>query len=493
MAAMADLILSSSETQTLEKAAIEQGVEAESLMDSAGAGIADVILQRHPQPGLCIAYLGKGNNAGDAIVAASLLAKAGWEIWTRCLVADSDLQNLPKKKIAGLSACRIPNPLVALPDHHSRIILDGLLGLGSRPELSPQLRALTCEINALRRNTSASVYAMDFPTGIGETGIDRDAVVADLTVTIGFPKTALFRDEVTDAVGRILVVDLEKLTALGPKEPTHGILSGPASLRHLLPRRSFDSHKGTYGRVGIAAGSRGFVGASILCAEAAARSGSGLITLYVPAEIYDLVVPRIIPEIMVKPASDFRSILENRLDALAIGPGMGSSRRQEILDLIKLFPGPAVVDADGLNALSGATAILSSTAGPRLLTPHPGEMSRLWQTMGKTRVQIVREFTAEYPVALLLKGARTLVGQKGMAIAYNSSGSPGMATGGSGDVLTGVCGALLGRGLSPYDAGRFGAWLCGRAGELAAEALSEESMLPSDLFFHFGAAFRDLR
>jgi ADP-dependent NAD(P)H-hydrate dehydratase / NAD(P)H-hydrate epimerase len=151
-----------------------------------------------------------------------------------------------------------------------------------------------------------------------------------------------------------------------------------------------------------------------------------------------------------------------------------------------------VVDADGLNALSGQTAKLSSVAGPRLLTPHPGEMARLWPTTGKTRAQIVREFTDNYPVALLLKGARTLVGQKGMAIAYNSSGSPGLATGGSGDVLTGVCGALLGRGLSPYDAGRFGAWLCGRAAELASESLSEESMLPSDLFFHFGAALRDL-
>jgi hydroxyethylthiazole kinase-like uncharacterized protein yjeF len=479
--------------QKLEKSAFEQGVQAESLMDRAGVGIANAILRRQPRPGLCVAYLGKGNNAGDAIVAASLLAKTGWEIWTRCLVGNSDLQSLPKKKIAGLNATSIEKPLVALPGYRPKIILDGLLGLGSRPELNAQLKASTREINALRRNTCATVYAIDLPTGLGEEAIDPDAVVADFTITIGFPKTALFRDDATNAVGRILVVDLEELTTRAPKEPTHGILSEPAGLRHLSPRRSFDSHKGNYGRVGIAAGSRGFVGASILCAEAAARGGAGLITLYVPDDIYECVVPKIIPEIMVSPTSDFRSILENRLDALAIGPGMGSSRQQEILDLVRLFPGPAVVDADALNALSVATNQLGNSVGPRLLTPHPGEMSRLWQTSGKTRVQIVREFTSEYPVALLLKGARTLVGQKGMQIAYNSSGSPGMATGGSGDVLTGVCGALLARGLSPYDAGRFGAWLCGRAGELAAESFSEESMLPSDLFFHFGAALRDLR
>src|SRR5262245_58373366 len=139
---MADFILSSSETQNLERSAIEQGIRAESLMDCAAAGIADAILRRHPQPGLCVAYLGKRNNAGDAIVTASLLAKAGWEVWTRCLAADSDLQTLPKKKIAGLKALRIEKPLITLPDYRSRIILDGLLGLGSRPELSTKLKVL---------------------------------------------------------------------------------------------------------------------------------------------------------------------------------------------------------------------------------------------------------------------------------------------------------------------------------------------------------------
>src|ERR1700730_7852554 len=303
--AMAELILSSSEMQNLEKSAFEEGVEAEALMDSAGAGIADVILRRQPQPGLCVAYLGKGNNAGDAIVAASLLTKAGWEIWTRCLVGDADLQALPKKKIAGLNASRIEKPLDSLPACRPTIILDGLLGLGSRPELREPLRALTREINALRANTGATVYAMYLPTGLGEEGIDTDAVVADSTVTVGFPKTALFRDDATNVVGRILVVDLKELTARGPTEAAHGILSDPAGLRRLSPRRSFDSHKGNYGRVGIVAGSRGFAGASILCAEAAARAGAGLITLFVPGEIYEPVVSRIIPEIMVSPTSDF--------------------------------------------------------------------------------------------------------------------------------------------------------------------------------------------
>jgi hydroxyethylthiazole kinase-like uncharacterized protein yjeF len=490
---MADVIVTANELKQVEQAAFDDGIDAEILMDQAGEGIANAVLERQPQPGLCVAYLGKGNNAGDAIVVGSLLAKAGWEIWTRHLVSESDLQPLPKKKLQKLDSHLVSDRLSDLPNRKPVVILDGLLGLGSRPQLNTALKTLTREINTLRRCSNATVYAIDLPTGIGEQGVDPDAVVADFTVTVGFPKTPLFRDDATNNVGRILVVELEALTLRGPKDAGRAILSGPENLSNLVPRRSFDSHKGDYGRVGVMAGSRGFVGASILCSEAAARAGAGLISLYVPEEIYSLVVTKVAPEIMVKPTIDFRSVLDDRLDALGIGPGLGSARRQEILDVVTQFAGPMVVDADALNALSTAVVQLNRCAGPRLLTPHPGEMSRLWSTSGKSRIEIVSEFTAAYPATLLLKGSRTLVGQIGKPPAYNSTGSPGLATGGSGDVLTGVCAAFLARGISPYDAARLGAWLCGRAAELAANRFSEESMLPSDLFGHLGPAFRELR
>jgi NAD(P)H-hydrate epimerase len=182
------------------------------------------------------------------------------------------------------------------------------------------------------------------------------------------------------------------------------------------------------------------------------------------------------PEIMVKPTTDFRSLLDDRLDALGIGPGLGSARRQDILDAVTRFAGPMVVDADALNALSTDVGQLKNCAGPRLLTPHPGEMSRLWSTSGKSRIEIVGEFTAAFPVTLLLKGRGP--GWSKPA-SYNSTGSPGLATGGSGDVLTG-CVPPSWPEASPYDAGRLGTWLCGRAAELAANRSSEESMLPSD-------------
>jgi ADP-dependent NAD(P)H-hydrate dehydratase / NAD(P)H-hydrate epimerase len=301
---VADVILNALEMQAVEKTAFADGIDAEDLMDRAGEGIANTILEQEPSPGIGVVYLGKGNNAGDAIVAGSLLAKAGWEIWTRPLVPESDLQALPRKKLQKLDARLASSPITDLPKNRARVILDGLLGLGSRSGLNAPLKVLTREINALRLKSNATVYAVDLPTGLGEEGVDPDAVIADFTLTIGFAKTALFRDDATNFVGRILVIDLPELTSRSPKEPARAILSCAANLREFVPRRLFDSHKGDFGRVGIVAGSRGLVGASVLCSDAAARAGGGLISLYVPEDIYNLVVNKVTPEIMVKPTRD---------------------------------------------------------------------------------------------------------------------------------------------------------------------------------------------
>jgi ADP-dependent NAD(P)H-hydrate dehydratase / NAD(P)H-hydrate epimerase len=488
---MSDRILSAQEVQRIERSAFSQGVDAETLMDQAGLGIANAILGLERKSGVCLAYLGKGNNAGDALVACAALSQAGWEVWIR--QTSPELQPLPAKKLQGLKPVTVDDPLGKLRESRPRIILDGILGLGSRPQLSPALAAYTKELNMVRDESGANTYAIDLPTGLGEEGVDPDAVVADVTLTIGFPKKALMQDEATRFVGRISVVDLEDLSNRAGAAVDQPILSGPVNLRHLVSRRPFDSHKGNMGRVGIVAGSRGLVGAAVMSAEAAARAGAGLTYLYVPEEIYPFIVTKVTPEVMVKPVDDLRSVLSDRLDAIGLGPGFGHSRSEETLEIVSKFAGPMVVDADALNMLAGHTDRLKNCAGARLLTPHPGEMARIWETKDKSRSQIVLEFTKEYPVALLLKGARTLVGQSGKPLAFNSTGTPGLATGGSGDILTGVCSALLGRGIAEYDAGRLGAWLCGRAAELAVADSSEESMLPTDLFRYFGQAFRQAR
>jgi ADP-dependent NAD(P)H-hydrate dehydratase / NAD(P)H-hydrate epimerase len=491
---MSNLILTSKEVQELEKRAFSEGVGQEDLMDLAGLGIARKILELEPVPGTCVVYLGKGNNAGDAIVAASVLEQAGWSISARAVAPPQEFDSLPRKKWTALAAHfrEIPSAPRLAPDRPV-ILLDGILGLGARAGLSDHYRQFTAELNRLRNDWNARTYAVDIPTGLSDSAPDPESVIADVTLTVGFPKSCLLRDDATNAVGTILVIDLPALTERAPAEHGRSQLADPNALYALVKRRSFDSHKGDFGRVGIIAGSRGFIGAGALAAKAALKAGAGLITLYATEDIYSIVAAKAETEVMVKPIIDLRDALSDRLDAIAIGPGLSRRRAEEVLQIVREFANPMVVDADGLNIVSEHPETLSRLAGPRLLTPHPGEMSRLFPTNNLSRAQIVERFTSEYPVTLLLKGARTLIGQNGHPLSYNSTGTPGMATGGSGDLLTGVCGALLARGIAPYDAARLGSWLCGRAAELTLGEESDESMIPSDTLRHLGRAFQEIR
>jgi len=492
---MSNLILTSKEVQELEKRAFAEGVGQEDLMDLAGFGIGRKIAQLEPVPGICVVYLGKGNNAGDAIVAASVLERSGWSISARLVSSPEDLDSLPKKKWNALAANfrRTTSVSTGWSDVRPIILLDGLLGLGARPGLSDRYRQFTAELNNIRSDWNARTYAVDIPTGLSDSAVDSHSVIADVTLTVGFPKSCLFLDEATNIVGNISVIDLPALTERAPAGQGRSQLTVPDALYDLVKRRPFDSHKGAFGRVGIIAGSRGLIGAGALASKAALKAGAGLITLYATEDIYSIVATKAETEVMVKPVAYIREALSDRLDAIAIGPGLGRGRAEEVIQIVREFANPMVVDADALNIISEHPETLSRLAGPRLLTPHPGEMSRLFPTNNMSRAEIVERFTNEYPVTLLLKGARTLVAQRGYSVSYNSTGTPGMATGGSGDLLTGVCGALLGRGIAPYDAARLGAWLCGRAAELTLRDESEESMIPSDTLRYLGKAFEEIR
>jgi NAD(P)H-hydrate epimerase len=202
---------------------------------------------------------------------------------------------------------------------------------------------------------------------------------------------------------------------------------------------------------------------------------------------------------MVRPVKTWDCVLEEKMDVLALGPGIGGdlddTRRDAVLRLIREWPKPMVIDADGLNILSGALSALRDAAGPRLLTPHPGEMKRLDPEMPEDRREAVEGFIQRYSATLVLKGSRTLIGERGQPLRYNSTGGPGMATGGMGDVLTGTIAALLGAGLSRRDAASVAVWICGRAAEIAVYQAKEspESLLPLDTLKHFGQAFSDAR
>ena len=480
-------VVSVAEMRAAEASAFARGISPEALMEAAGAGIARAVEKFFPRRGHCVVFAGKGHNAGDAFVAARHLQHRGWTAEVRLAFpqesfADRALENFLRLEPA------------ADPNRGPVIVLDGLLGIGAALPLRDPIRSACREINRLRREENAFVVALDLPTGLdADSGAaDPDTVIADLTATIGFAKRGLLADEALNYVGRLEVISLQELT---DTPVATAVVATNSTLRALLPRRKFGAYKNQFGRVGVIAGSEGLTGAAVLCASGALRGGAGLVELFIPREIYPIVAASAPPEVMVKPVDSYRELLDAHCDVWAIGPGLGRARAEEILALVRQLPSPAVIDADALNILSHSPHALDDCAGPRLFTPHPGEMKRLFPGMPQTRAEIARAFCAKHPVTLLLKGSRTIVHGRDRTLSYNPTGTPAMATGGMGDVLTGVCAALIGQGLALYDAARLGAWVCGRAAELAVAAgeVGEESLLPSDLLEFLGRAFDDLR
>lgn len=496
------MILSCAEMRALEERAFAAGVSAEALMEQAGAQIALAVQQFFPTPGKCTAFYGKGHNGGDALVAARLLAGWGWVVELRAAFPVEALSELTARKLSEFSqdphSFHSTSYVFAPSGARPHIVLDGLLGTGAGGSLREPISSACRAINRLRQEENAHVFALDLPTGLnGDTGeSDPDAVVADFTLAIGFAKRGLLADAATKNVGRLAVLPLPQLAPYSPQNALDAEVATARGLAPLLPRRHFETHKGDYGRIGIVAGSRGMTGAAILAAEACARAGGGLISLYVTEDIQPVVAAATSPEVMVRPIGLLTEVLDAGRDVLAIGPGLGHARSGEVLELILRAEQPMIVDADALNILATQIDLLESCAGPRLLTPHPGEMARLDPRFkNRTRSEAVEAFTERYPHALLLKGARTLIGQHGRPLSYNPTGSPGLATGGMGDVLTGVCAALAGQGLALYDAARVGSWICGRAAELAISlgSESEESLTPPSVIAHLGRAFHQLR
>src|SRR5437762_3310490 len=374
------------------------------------------------------------------------------------------------------------------------VILDGLLGVGARAPLREPIRTACRSINQLRSKNRAYVFAVDLPTGLdGDSGkVDRDCVVADFTITIGFAKAGLIADVALNYVGRLEVVPLADLHP--PDKKPKEIIASPQAFQGLLPRRQYSAYKNQFGRIGVVAGSKGFIGAALMTSQGALRAGAGLVEVFVPKETYEIVAAAAPMEAMVKPVQSYRDLLKEKVDVWAVGPGLGQSRAAQILELIEKLKQPMVLDADGLNIVSEKTSILKRCKGQRLLTPHPGEMKRIYPGEKQSRAQTATTFCNRFPVTLLLKGSRTIVAQRNRPLSYNTTGNPGMATGGMGDVLTGVCAGLVGQGLSLYNAARVGAWLCGRAAEIAIfnNGQSDQSLLARDVLDHLGDAFDEL-
>ncbi len=477
-----------------EEAAFGRGAEVEALMDKAGAGVARTVSRFFPDPATCIVFAGKGHNGGDALVAAEHLKRAGWRIDIRLGFAEEDGSELTRKNCRRLRDAPEnlgPERLLA-----RTVVLDGLLGVGASRLLRQPIRNCAAEINRLRREENAFVFAVDLPTGLDghSAEADPDCVLADCTVTIGFAKHGLIEDAALDIVGRLEVVPLPELTP--PEAARTETLAAAHSLRPILPPRKFSAYKNQFKRIGVVAGSKGFIGAALMTTAGALRAGAGLVEVFVPEDIYPIVATSAPAEAMVKPVRSYRGLLDyDSIDIWAIGPGLGTSHSSDILKIIERDERPMIVDADGLNMLADKIGILKQCRGHRLVTPHPGEMKRLLDPGRMSRAGIAKNFCEEFPVTLLFKGSRTIVAERSRPLSYNATGNPGMASGGMGDVLTGVCAGLVGQNLTMYDAARLGAWVCGRAAEIAVfhSGASEQSLLATDVINHLGDAFNDLQ
>ena len=483
------MIVSTAEMQAAECRLFTTGVEAETLMDEAGARCAKAIIQFFPKRGRLTLFCGRGNNGGDTYVIGTRLKKQGWFVETVESHASTELTPLSqKKRIEFLS--QTSNTDFHANSHH--VVVDGLLGIGSNGPLRGKIGDLAGEINSIRKNEHATVFAVDLPSGVGQ----KNGVTADFTLSICEFKSELVADDAVDQVGRLVKIPLPELSTaikkFGPEQ-----VANSKVLRAWLSPRDFGKHKGSTGRVVIIAGSRGMTGAAVLAGLGALHGGAGLVTIFAEESIYPIVAASAPPEIMVRPTSDFSEVTEFNADVLAIGPGLGPAKRDDILNLILNDPRPAVVDADGLNWLAESESIPKFTH-PRLLTPHPGEMSRLFGDFRNlTRDEIATEFSKRTGASILLKGSRSVIANSDETapLTYNSTGHPGMATGGIGDVLTGLSAALIARKLSPARAAIVGSWLVGRAAEIAIfeDGESAESLSAVMIANRLGRAFRSLK
>lgn len=495
------MIVTCEQMKQAEDRLFATGVLAEGLMEKAGLGCAQAIMQFFPLWGRATLFIGKGNNGGDALVVGRHLRAQGWRVEAILSGEPSEMTELAAKKLTEFEATA-ENPVLPLLRKSPHIVVEGLLGIGARGPLRGVIGERAEQLNRQRIENHATCFAIDIPSGVdGDNGTPYPgAVVADITLSIAAVKAGIVQDVAINHVGRIAQIPLPEIVLA-----ENGINSVVLSANHLagvLPRREFDFHKGQAGRVGVLAGSRGLTGAAVLASAAAVHAGAGLVTLYAGKPIYEILAAKVSSEVMVKPVDSLADISEDSADVLAVGPGLGAAPDPALLDLILNDPRPMVVDADALNLIArseNGVARLAENNHPRLLTPHPGEMARLFPALSacSDRFAVVDHFIKQssFGGVLLYKGGRTLVASSGQPVAINSTGHPGMATGGVGDVLTGVCAGLAAQGASLYDTACLGSWLVGRAAEkrIFEGRDSAESLKAGAIVSQLGAAFGDLR
>jgi NAD(P)H-hydrate epimerase len=481
------------------------GVPSLDLMENAALEVVRAIEEEYGSlAGRRIVVLaGKGNNGGDALAVARLLLNRKAEVKVFLLVKGEDLagdaavqwgkcRDLPLAVREAVDQSAVEAALA-----RADLAVDGLFGTGLKSPLTGVARSVVEALNGARLQ---GVVAIDLPSGVdADSGAVLGAAVhATTTVTLALPKRGLFLYPGAGYVGKLRVADIGIPAPLLDEAPAEVVVTEEGEVADLLKPFPPDVHKGRRGHLLVVAGSLGKTGAAVMTARGALRCGAGLVTVAVPATLQPLVAQQIM-EAMTLPLAETKDrtlapealepilqALEGK-DVLAIGPGL--STHTETVDLVRaLLPrvrGPVVLDADSLNALAGAPEILRQMPSPCLLTPHPGEMGRLMgagaAAVQGDRLGTARAFALRWGVYVVLKGAHTVMAMPDGRLRINPTGGPGMATGGTGDVLTGMLGALLAQGFSPEEAMTAGVYLHGKAGELAEAAYGERGMVAGDL------------
>ncbi len=481
------------------------GVAGLVLMENAGRAAVDVLERRFGPVGgrEVVLFAGPGNNGGDALVAARLLAQRGARPWVLLLADPEKLAadaaaNLPPLKKLGVpvEVARDEDELDGAAERvlAARLAVDGIFGTG----LSRPLTGIFLAAVRLLNRFPGPVLALDAPSGLNSDNgaVLGEAVQAACTVSFALAKPGLMVPPGKRWAGAVEVVDIGMPPEVYRQVEIRLELLTPAELAPKLVRRPAESHKGSFGHLLLLAGSQGKTGAALLAARGALRSGIGLLSACVPQPLL-AVMASSLPELMTIPlpgservaaVADLEAVRSAAVgkSALVMGPGLGTApvTAELVRTLYREQPLPMVVDADALNILAQSQEILGQAVGPRILTPHPGEMARLLgissARVQEQRRELAGRLAVERGVWVVLKGAGTVVAAPDGSLALNPTGNPGMATGGMGDVLAGLIGGLLGQGFAPWPAACLGVYAHG----LAADLLVEES----DLDFGYTAS-----
>lgn len=448
-----------------------------------------------------LVFCGKGNNGGDGLVIARLLRRHGYEVEVFVVEFsdktskdfDVNLKRLEKSKVEINRVSKAAH----LPEiSKDALVIDALFGTGlSRPADGIAAQAIQL-INAM----AGTVISVDMPSGLFDENNgdnDYDSIVnATFTLTFQFPKLAFMLGENAGKVGKYIVLDIGLHPDFTQSVETRYFTLCEDFVHRMHKSRSSFSHKGTFGHALVVAGSEGKYGAAVLSAQSALRSGAGLVSARIPQN-GAVIMHTSVHEAMVIPSDD-REYLSKETDydsyqAVGAGPGIGTHKEtiaffKHLLQSVKC---PLVIDADGINLIAQETSLADLIPQNSILTPHPGELRKLigeWNS-DYDRLQKQSAWAQKYQVYLLCKGARSSIATPDGLVYFNETGNPGMATAGSGDVLTGIITGLLAQGYAPFEAIAFGVHLHGRAGDLAAENLGFEALIASDITRHLGKAF----